>query len=774
MHHLSLSKKIISLSLFSFLLLFLFLLGGCSSTESKVDSAVAGDAKATDAGSVDAAPLPPHEPYAHSFVVLNDPPGVSWITSPEETLSVSGVAGFVSELSYSLKREQGAADGGSLELGHHWQLKGLTLSQGDNRLTITGKGIADGEDHQDVLTVTHNPGLTMGRVTATPSELNHEGTEPVLVTVAFEGAITLGSDGVQLFAADDQGVISGAALVTLNDAAQDGDLTAGDNIYSSRVTLDTSQQTTHYLRLKIAFSPSGSAAYSARSELFQVVVFPPFTAADAQALDTTRELVKTNYASYSQTGDKAAAFAKVAEELKLLPEVADAEADEEGYSVWWEMKSGINFVYTDLPEGTKGGAGDEDSTGMFKAILLEPYAEEFGQYAEAVEVKKILNDYLCPPVAPIYMATDKAVTIDDFKKIHQYNIVSISSHGWVSSRRFSKGQVYTLLDQKADWPTIKDKTTQLNKDVRAGRLYLSGYDINNLSYGITGRFVRHYNKSFPPGAIVHMDSCGSARNHSMARAFLKNGAQAYTGWTHTVGFSYSYEMMRTFYNELRWGKSVPQAVMAARAKHGQTDPTNSKTRLVAVLSGSDHRANIQCHGFTRLTETLEGSINGAVVFYSVDKLQPVLSTLERYDMKEARKTCSFSRDLGDKQITGKGTLDEVYPDDYEWDPDRRSTIPKIEIDRAANTLKIVPMPYNADYDMDDAWVACYNKTWNDSWTSECGCHQFRPGPVPHSGLFQTFTGDEVEIGKDFVKGKVPYTNDKGHGTFEFYYNLNPK
>ena len=769
MHFLSSSSKQIAYSSLGFLLFFV----ACSSSEPVIDSGTPGDAKTSDGPSADAAPIAPHEPYPHSFVVLNDPPGVSWITRPEETLSVSGVAGFVSELSYQLEREQGDADAGSLELGHHWQLEGLTLTPGDNRLTITGKGIADGEEHQDLLTVTHNPGLTMGPVTATPSELNHEGGEPVLVTVEFMGSPTFGADGIQLFTADDQGTISGAALATLNDAAQDGDLTAGDGIYSSRVTLDTSQATTHFLRLKMAFEPSGSTAYSARSELFQVVVFPPFTSADAQALETTVELVKTNYASYSQTGDKAAAFAKVADDLMLIPEIADAEADEEGYSVWWEMKSGINFVYTDFPEGTKGGAGDEDSAGMFKAILLEPFAAEFGAYAEAVAVKKILDDFLCPPVAPIYMVTDKAVTVDEFKKIHQYNIVFIDSHGWISSRRFSKGQVYIALEQKADWPTIKDKTTQLNKDVRAGRLYLNGDTISDLTFGITGRFVRHYNKSFPPGAIVHVGSCGSMMNLSMAQAFLKNGVYAYTGWNREVSYGYALDMMRTYYRALKEGKSVPQAVMEARSHHGQVDPAYPKTRFLSVLSGSDHRANIECSGFTRLTETLEGSINGAVVFYSVDKLQPVLSTLERYDMKEARKTCSFSKDYGDKQITGKGTLVEVYPDDFEWDPDRRSTITKIEIDRAANTLKIAPMPYNADYDKDDNWVSCSNKTWNASWTSASGCHQFAPGPVPQSALFKTFTGDEVEIGKDYIRGKVPYTNDKGHGTFEFYYDLTP-
>ncbi len=775
MHNVSVAKKTIAFSLSGFLLLFLFLFGACSSTESKVDSAVGSDAKTNDAGSVDAAPLPPHEPYPHSFVVLNDPPGVSWITSPEDTLSVSGVAGFVSELSYQLEREQGAADGGSLELGHHWQLSGLTLSQGDNRLTIKGKGI-DGEDQQDVLTVTHNPGLTMGQVTATPSELNHEGTEPVLVTVEFEGTPTFGSEGVQLFAADDQGVISGAALVTLNDAAQDGDLTAGDGIYSSRVTLDTSNETTHHLRLKIAFEPSGSTAYSARSELFQVVVFPPFTAADAQALDTTMELVETNYASYSQTGDKAAAFAKVAEELKLIPEVADAMVDEEGYSVWWKMKSGITFIYSDFPAGIKGGAGGEDSPGLMSAILLEPFAVEFGKHAQAVETEQTLNEFRCPPVEPVYVVTEKEVTLEECKKLHQYNIVLISSHGSAVGGSTSRGQVTFSLGQEADVSAMKNPDTPLGRDFRAGRLTAGRRKGGGYRYVVTANFVEHYNKPFPPGAIVHLDSCSSAKNFTMARAFLKNGAQAFTGWTHSVGFSYSYEMMRTYYDELKKGRAVPQAVMAAREEHGQADPDNPKTRLVSVLAGSAARLGIECHGHTRLTFTATGSNTGNTVFYSIDKLEPRPLFEEQYFIKEAFKICSYAYDNGIEQRTGSGTLHEVYPSGYDWDQlELRSTIVKIEVDRASDLVKIIPMPQNADPEDDDAWVK-YTRTdhqFGTTWKSTSGCDVWGGSQMPYGDVAKTFTGEEVEIGTDFIKGSVPYTSDKGHGTFEFYYDLIP-
>ena len=765
MHNLLMSKQAVAFGLLG----FLFTFSACSSSDPVIDGGEGRDAKTGDASSVDVAPLPLHEPYPHSFVVLNDPPGVSWITSPDETLSVSGVANFVSELSYQLAREQGDADAGSLELGHHWQLPGLTLDQGDNRLTITGKGIVDGEDHQDVLTVTHNPGLTMGPVTATPSELNHEGTEPVLVTVEFSGSITFGAEGVQLFTADEMGVISGAALATLNDAAADGDLIAGDNIYSARVTLDTSAETTHHLRLKIDFAPSGSAAYSAKSELFQVVVFPPFTAADAQALDTTQQLVETNYASYSQSGDKAAAFAKVAEDLMLIPEVADAAADEEGYSVWWEMKSGINFVYSDFPEGTMGGAGGESSPGLMKALLLEPFAEEFGKLAEAGIVQEALREFRCPPVEPIDVITDKEVTVEECKKLHQYNLIFIDSHGWTARR---DGLVFFSLEQPADTEALKDPTSQVSRDHRARRLLVGGRP-GHRRYAITPRFIEHYNKSFPPGTIIHVGSCGSAKNFSMAQAFLKNGAQAYTGWTDAVTYIYAYNMVGTYYDELKQGKTVPEAVMAAREAHGQADPGGSKTRLVSVLSGTAARAGIECHGYTRLSFTATGSNTGSTVFYSIDKLEPRPLFEEQYFIKEALKTCSYAYDNGIEQRTGNGTLHEVYPSAYDWVPELRSTIIKIEVDRASDLVEIIPMPQNANPEDDDAWVKYTRTDKNGTWKSTSGCDVWGGSQMPYGDTAKTFTGDEVEIGTDFIKGSVPYTSDKGQFTFEFYYDLIP-
>jgi hypothetical protein len=35
----------------------------------------------------------------------------------------------------------------------------------------------------------------------------------------------------------------------------------------------------------------------------------------------------------------------------------------------------------------------------------------------------------------------------------------------------------------------------------------------------------------------------------------------------------------------------------------------------------------------------------------------------------------------------------------------------------------------------------------------------------------TFDSSQVTFGKDYVKGSIPFTSDKGNGTWEFYYTL---
>jgi hypothetical protein len=730
------------------------------------------------------------EPFPDPFVVINDPPGCSAITTDQATFSVAGVAaGAILQLAYDLAGGSGPAKKGSVKLAEHWSLKNLALQVGDNVLTVRGRGEAN-KAYIDTLTITYNPGLSLGAVNVTPSELDPGETAPVLVTVKLEAG-ELGTGTLEIFSADDAGLVSGSALAVLNDAGKDGDATAGDGTYSGQLAVDTSGEPgERHFRLQVALKPQGGKAYTAASERFSVRVFKPWTKQDGPNLEASMAHVANKYAAYKAQGDRASAFTKLKAELAALAGVENVRIDaENGYSLWWEMTSGITATYADFPPGTKGGAKPGDPTKL-RAIILEPFNKEFGAQAEAEPVRQRLKGFRCPRIEPIKVLIDKAVTLEACRQMHDYDLVFIDSHGWVTpaNNKYAPSLVFFSIEEAIDMSTIRDHSTQNNKDGRAGRLLVRGSSSTGFHWGVTSRFVEHYNKPFRKGTVVHVGSCGGAMNRTMAEAFVKNGAAAYTGFTNAVSNVYALDIVRTYYDELRKGQSVIRSLLAARQKHGHVDPHGKKTRFVSSLAEdqTDTGMGIACDGYIRMTQTLAFKDTKATTTYtSIEQLEPDPgSPNTQFHIRRARRSCQFNYEQGQyTRNRGSGELDDIYPGFFDWAPDKMHRLTRVQVDRSRNEVEITFVgPFSVMDDgkegSKDSWVT-WQRTEYDSglgktktWTEqgECPSHG---GPLPLSSVTNTYKGDKVTIGKDFVEGTVKVSNDRGEGTVEFYFNLLP-
>lgn len=750
-------------------------LAGCSSD----DAPPAGDG-----GTPDATPSKPLEPYPIPFVIINNPAGATHLTTDQAKVTLGGVSNQVTQLVYEhASGEPATTTKGTISVAPQWKLDALTLTSGDNTITVLGRG-PDNAPYSDNVTFTYNPGFKLDPVKTAPRELDQGGTDPVLFSIKVHSP-TLLSGAVELFAVDAQGKLGATALGALNDAGQNGDLSANDGIYSARVVLDASAATTHQLRLSMGVKPASGSTYDALSEIVGVEVLPPFTAQDSADLAATISLATTRYAVLIKSAaDKKAALTQLAKELQKLGGVKEAVVGQDGDDVWWTMSSGVNVGFADYPEGSLGGGG-EPTLLPLDALIVEPYRADLDSASTLIpKLGKIFDGFRCPRVATQDTLIDKAATLEQLMSLHKYSLVAFTTHGGVVPNTLMYGKARGL-------GTLSVLTTvDLSKlhtgsphwqDVLAGRLLPLGNAKDGFRWAVTSRFFEHYLQPFAPGSLVHVGACSSAQTMSLARAFFKKGVAVYSGFTNTVRSGYATSMGLTYFDQLKLGKTVQGALIFARNKHGWHDPgqTSGKiTRLVSVVSKITARAGVECDGFTELEMSwvTNTNIQRASTYYSLDLLEFDPGSGGRYFIKEAHKSCTSSWKDPSKgsSFAGNGSYHDIYASYNSFNLEKRSTITKLEIDRVKKTVKIVPVPLGADFD-DDAWVI---------WDASAGATSAKQGCYFSGealGLLTNTAFDEsqVEFGNNYVKGSISfdYAGDphmsQAKGSLEFYYDVLP-
>lgn len=561
--------------------------------------------------------------YAKSFVIINDPPGVTHITTGENTVSFGGISNEMVQLSYTNQTgKQPTPQLSPVDPEPVWRVEGLPLETGDNIITVHGQG-TDKKSRSDKLTITHNPGFPFEPVEVSPRELDHKSTDTVSVSVKVHNPAILAGD-IGIFALDSQGRLAGKALATLNDKAENGDAVAADGVYSGKVAIDTHTAKTYPLRLGFPVKPSGKDPYTAKSEIILVTVLDAFTDQDGKELKASVNQVVSKYPGFIEAGEsKREAFSKVASELKKHETVMDAVVADNGQAVWWTMNSGVTLAYTDYPEDTIGGKPafnpEQD------ALVWAPYVSGPGKIrresAHVKAIKGIFEQFRCPRLNFVDTLVDDEARV---MRMNHKDILYISSHGgvvpgdpaqsgellpgesligMVGFKSPAAGTVYFWSKSKFTYGDLRNLNVSpaLRAEYRAGRIVVlvprkyaeSGefYDDDQLYWGITSKFIEHHFERFPSNSVVHVRTCSSAKNMTMAHAFLKKGVRVYTGFTDITGSDYGNAVSETYFDRIRQGDTVSESVQYARSEHGPNDPKvenllGIKSRLVA-LTGKD-------------------------------------------------------------------------------------------------------------------------------------------------------------------------------------------
>jgi len=524
------------------------------------------------------------------------------------------------------------------------------------------------------------------------------------------------------------------------------------------------------------------------------MVVRPLTATEADQLDTVADGAAARYKVHSATLGREEALEKTAADLGAMAGVSEVSASE--HVVSWTMDSGIGGHFTAFPPGTKGGGlkvPQEPS-----ALILDPYAAEFGADAQGKVVGAILTETGCPRLEPVVVRSNdenrakNEVTLDYFRTMHRFGVVFIDSHGYEEN-----GRVYI----KTFVPFAKQHTTELTSDtlrdlrVKPPRLKLDVDFANGKVvkvYSISPEFVRHYNR-FARNSLVHVGSCEGAANASMARAFLGSGAAVYSAYTGVVDIGWGKSVATSYFKELREARTVAEAAALTQKRHGKFDPYFTSTRLVYNPSGRDNRIVDTCSGYTRIIDNVDHPqgtgpsaprVTGKTVFLSIDTIAPDVAGA--FVMRRGARQCVFSKRVptgfGELQSldTGQGGQDQDYPvfDPFKIDPDVRYAVKKLAIDRNAKEVKLWPTPEGARRSQ-DKWV-----TWlrwdlqSGTWSEEQGCpFEGAIGAIPGfngPSDYIVVSGGNVTITDEAVEGTVSYSNDKGTGQVVFRYDLKGK
>ncbi|MGM0575691.1 MAG: hypothetical protein ACQEXJ_08175 [Myxococcota bacterium] len=489
-------------------------------------------------------------------------------------------------------------ENGTIQEDTFWRTSKVPLEPGDNTVVVT----AERGDTvvSDSIVLTYNPGFLFdGKPRARPN-IGWVGTsQEVVFTVAASLYPNFQAGTMELVEVDEDG----EELSTVGNMRDDGDVgingdeIEGDGVFTRKAPVTCEDASPRWYRVRVQVS-GGASTYTAWSPTIPVWCVPHFTPNDC---DDHQAILQEAEAQY----DSGESIEDVITLLEAKPAVAEAgRAEADGYSLWVRFESGILGAVLLAPEGIRGAAGDGDEgdggyeppdpgafqraavggnveqLGSKKAIVLAPFASQFGVSEDGGEVASALATTECPNfnVASGAALQGGAASLERFRSLSEYGVISISSHAdalfgdmdptikreqyrwdhvgaqevlWSGETvqcnqllQAQEGCTVTGSDPTGGCPagTVCQVTEgsggsessgvcvdRTQVDLRLGRVVLT-----NRGYAMTPAFFEAWHRGRFPDSLVNLGACRTMYNGSLATAFFAAGAKAITGFSDYV------------------------------------------------------------------------------------------------------------------------------------------------------------------------------------------------------------------------------------------------
>lgn len=404
----------------------------------------------------------------------------------------------------------------------------------------------------------------------------------VQVAVRDDPALNLGS--LRLHQLDGVLQPDGDPLCELRDdgTPAQGDDTAGDGVFSCRVTLTLPAPA--HVRLAVQ---AVRDTVSVLSPSFFIDAVTPLTDAEVDTVMTGQAAAGDLWDGVAAAlGDTRKARKRAAAQIRQLPGVAEAGVTADGFSIYIRYANGlqggidldpVSIEVPGLPALTTPAASavsrSEDprdglaapavelveggpQVGNAKVLIWSPWYSEklLGDATDALET--LFRRAACPRFEVTVLKNEQC-TLASIATFSQYGTVVMLTHG---AQPQANGDVAFMSGEKA---TLVSQYYTYSRQLKLGELlvYNGRRSPEKTDYFVfLPSFVGRSNPSGFPSSIVFAGACTSAANRSMATPFFAAGAAAYVGnvtLTHGKFIEYS---STTFFDDF-----IRQASTAADA-----------------------------------------------------------------------------------------------------------------------------------------------------------------------------------------------------------------
>ncbi len=226
----------------------------------------------------------------------------------------------------------------------------------------------------------------------------------------------------------------------------------------------------------------------------------------------------------------------------------------------------LELDLSDIASNTKGSAIDAIVLWSFDQLWDDPsFRTSFYEDAVAEWVNDGIDAFV-----------DWNVTIEDYKKLSEYEIIILSAHG--SYYEYKTGHVYTeklpsiILTERA----TREKDELYAEDLkmhRIGKISVLG----GTMYTILPDFwTYYYGAGALDGSFVFSESCEFAGAYNdvddkMFDAILDSSAESVIGFHNSVAADYSRNLMKYYVSALIAGYTAEEAFEMAKAEYGAND-----------------------------------------------------------------------------------------------------------------------------------------------------------------------------------------------------------
>ncbi|GEM_PF-4269438 len=365
---------------------------------------------------------------------------------------------------------------------------------------------------------------------------------PELVHFNLDTRWATGNSGAEVDEITSTGTVIGRVTSLFDDgSAANGDMTAGDGIYSGISAVAFSSPGTRYF---MATFNDWSLSSSQRTATFTITGSNSASQQQLQlSVDDTTRLTGLAMDVLSNHGSAKAALDAIRNALLTDPDVVPGSVSSLGSVIQWEDVNGfLQGFDADFAIG-----GDRLSapvpaayapalpTASTDAVALSAPADPIGDvlvlspFASSLSARDpsagIVTQFQNANYSVTYH-TNTGVTLADFANLSDYAAIELYGHGTMLPDNTGEG-FYTSIAPTA--ASMADNEGDLkNHRVRM----LNGY------YVVTPSYISAYGGSLD-GTIVLANACESAHDATMANAFIGLGAAAYIGYTHTVKASFA-------------------------------------------------------------------------------------------------------------------------------------------------------------------------------------------------------------------------------------------